>query len=76
MADFTLEDVWALPVEGDADEFPAFLEMAGALDPSEADSRATRSLWKLRDLLGRWFGLGEIHVEDGSGAAADNGPAN
>ncbi len=67
--DFTLEDVWALPVEGGADEFPAFLEMAGALDPTEADSRATRALWQLRDLLGRWFGLGEIHVEDGAGAA-------
>src|SRR5215213_8225986 len=64
--DFTLEDVWALPVEGGADEFPVFLELAGALDPTEADSRATRSLWKLRDLLGKWFDLGEIHVEDGA----------
>jgi hypothetical protein len=63
--DFTLEDAWALPVEGDADEFLAFQELAGSLDPSEADSRATRSLWQLRDLLGKWFGLGEIHVEDG-----------
>ncbi len=64
--DFTLEDVWALPVEGKADEFPAFLELAGALDPTEADSRATRALWELRDLLGKWFGLGGIHVEDGA----------
>jgi hypothetical protein len=68
--DFILEDVWALPVEGDANEFLAFQELAGSLDPSEADSRATRSLWQLRDLLGKWFGLGEIHVEDG--AAADD----
>lgn len=65
--DFTLEDVWALPAEGGADEFPALLEMAGALDPTESDSRATRALWQLRDLLGKWFGLGEIHVEDGAG---------
>jgi uncharacterized protein DUF2867 len=70
--DFTLEDVWALPVEGGPDEFPAFLELAGALDPTEANSRATRSLWKLRNLLGKWFGLGEIHVEDGAGTAADD----
>jgi hypothetical protein len=64
--DFTLEDVWALPVEGTAGEFPAFLAMAGALDPTEADSRATRVLWQLRDLLGRWLGLGGVHVEDGA----------
>ena len=65
--DFTLEDVWALPAEGGADEFPALLEMVGALDPTESESRATRALWKLRDQLGRWFDLGEIHVEDGTG---------
>lgn len=68
--DFTLEDVWALPAEGGADEFPALLEMAGSLDPTESDSRATRALWKLRDRLGRWFNLGEIHVEDGTGPEA------
>jgi hypothetical protein len=64
--DFTLEDVWALPVRGGADEFPAFLELAGSLDPSHTDSRATRALWRLRDQLGEWFGLGRIHVEAGT----------
>lgn len=61
--DFTLEDVWALPAEGGAEDFPELVDMAGSLDPSEADSRATRALWRLRDLLGAWFGLGRIHVE-------------
>jgi hypothetical protein len=61
--DFTLEDVWALPARGDADDFPALLELAGSLDPTESDSRATRTLWRLRDLLGEWLGLGRIHVE-------------
>jgi hypothetical protein len=60
--DFTLEDVWALPVQGGADDFPALLEMAGSLSPADADSRATRFLWELRDRLGSWLGLGRIVV--------------
>jgi hypothetical protein len=66
--DFTLEDVWALPVQGGAEDFTALLEMAGSLNPAKADSRATRALWELRDQLGRWFGLGRIHVRAGDGA--------
>jgi hypothetical protein len=65
--DFTLEDVWALPAEGGAEEFPALLELAGSLDPTHSDSRATRALWRLRDLLGEWFGLGRIEVDAASG---------
>lgn len=61
--DFTLEDVWALPAWGDGDDFPDLLKLVGSLDPTQADSRATRALWRLRDLLGEWFGLGRIHVE-------------
>jgi hypothetical protein len=58
--DFKLEDVWALPVKGDAEDFPALLELMASADPADADSRATRFLWRLRDRLGRWFDLGEI----------------
>ncbi len=61
--DFTLEDVWALPTPGDAGEFPALVELVGSLDPTEADSRATRVLWRLRDLLGEWLGLGRVAGE-------------
>jgi hypothetical protein len=60
--DFILEDVWALPVQGGADEFPALLELGKSLDPAHADSGATRFLWQLRDRLGDWFGLGRIRV--------------
>jgi hypothetical protein len=68
--DFTLEDVWALPVEGGAEDFPKLVEMLGSLDPAESDSSATRFLWQLRDRLGAWFGLGRITVPaDGDGAA-------
>lgn len=58
--DFTLEDVWALPVRGGSDEFDALLELVDSFDPSKAESVPTRFLWSLRDRLGRWFDLGEI----------------
>lgn len=58
--DFTLEDVWALPAQGGAEDFPKLLELRGSLDPAHSDSRATRFLWDLRDRLGTWFGLGRI----------------
>ena len=68
--DFTLEDVWALPVQGGPDDFPALLETVDSLDPAHADSRATRFLWQLRDRLGAWFNLGRISVPVGGGADA------
>jgi hypothetical protein len=58
--DFTLEDVWALPMRGGPEDFQALLELAGSFDPSQADSGPTRFLWSLRDRLGVWFDLGEI----------------
>jgi hypothetical protein len=60
--DFTLEDVWALPIEGGADDFPALLETMSGLDPANSDSAAARALWRLRDLLGAWFGIGRTRV--------------
>jgi len=60
--DFTLEDVWALPVEGGPGDFPALLELMASLDPAQSDSRATRALWQLRDRLGAWFGIGRTTV--------------
>jgi Protein of unknown function (DUF2867) len=58
--DFTLEDVWALPVQGGPGDFQALLDLAGSFDPSQAESRPTRFLWNLRDRLGAWLDLGEI----------------
>jgi hypothetical protein len=59
-ADFTLEDVWALPVYGGADDFQALLELMSSFDPANSESRPTRVLWSIRDRLGRWFGIGRI----------------
>jgi Protein of unknown function (DUF2867) len=58
--DFTLEDVWALPVHGGAEDFQALLEIATSSDPASAESIPTRVLWGVRDRLGSWFDLGRI----------------
>jgi hypothetical protein len=72
--DFVLEDVWALPAEGDADEFQELLAQLAAADPAGADSLPTRLLWRLRDGLGRVLQLGRISVPVDPGAAAAGRP--
>jgi hypothetical protein len=59
-ADFSVEDVWALPVSGGAADFPALLEAIGDLDFPASTSRAVHLLWWARDQLGRWLDLGRI----------------
>lgn len=54
--DFRLEDVWALPVYGGADDFESLVEVMATLDPTETPSKASRLLFDFRFLLGRWFG--------------------
>ncbi|WP_332666131.1 DUF2867 domain-containing protein [Aeromicrobium sp.] len=58
--DFTVEDVWALPVRGRAGDFPEVLDILTTSDPTQTRSLPTRVLWGARDLLGRWFNLGRI----------------
>ena len=67
--DFTLEDVWALPVRGEAEHFRAVVEQMATFDPSKADSLAARVLWQVRDLLGRVFGLGRVSTSAETAAA-------
>jgi hypothetical protein len=62
--DFTVEDVWALPVHGGADEFPALVELMVSSDPANSRSVPTRVLWRTRDCLGRAFRLGRISGPD------------
>jgi hypothetical protein len=66
--DIPLEDVWALPAYGGAEDFQALLALLVASDPAEAESGPTRFLWRLRDRLGSWLDLGRIAAPaDGSG---------
>ncbi len=55
--DFRLEDVWALPTPGRADEFPTLVEGFASADPAKALPRAGQALWSLRWKLGEFFGL-------------------
>jgi Protein of unknown function (DUF2867) len=57
--DFTLEDVWALPVAGGAGDFPALLAVMASLDAAHGASAPTRLLFAVRWALGRWFGWDE-----------------
>ena len=54
--DFRLEDVWALPAQGSAEDFGALLEVMASLDPAHGESAATRLLFSIRYRLGGWFG--------------------
>jgi Protein of unknown function (DUF2867) len=74
--DFTVEDVWALPVHGGAEDFQTLLELMVSSDPANAESLPARVLWRVRDRLGRWFGLGGIAapVDSGSDGAAGKLP--
>jgi hypothetical protein len=72
-SDFTLEDVWALPVHGGAEDFQTLLEIATSSDPANTESLPTRVLWGVRDRLGSWFDLGRISAPLDSGR--DDGAA-
>ena len=54
--DFELLDVWALPVEGDHDDFERFLHAMAAVDPTAAGSVMSRGLFWIRLRLGRLLG--------------------
>lgn len=63
--DFILEDVWALPVYGGAEDFDKLLEVMVSIDPVNTHSVASRLLQRIRRSLGSWFGWDD---------AADNLP--
>jgi hypothetical protein len=74
--DFTVEDVWALPVHGGAEDFQTLLELMASSDPANADSVLARALWRLRDRLGSWLDLGRISapIDSGGDGAAGKLP--
>jgi hypothetical protein len=63
--DFRLEDVWALPTPGYADEFPTLVAGFAGGDPSRTHSTVARRLWDLRWKVGDLLGLDD--PDDGLG---------
>ncbi len=73
--DFILEDVWALPTPGGAEDFPALLELMAVSDPANSSSLPTRVLWRVRERLGSLLDLGSISTPtDGAAGAAGGLP--
>jgi hypothetical protein len=58
--DFDVEDVWALPIDGELDDFGAVIDLMESIDFPGSAPLPVRLLWGIRDLLGRVFGLGRI----------------
>ena len=57
--DFRLEDAWALPAEGGAEDFATLLEVIASLNPAKNGSAATRALFGIRYRVGGWLGWDE-----------------
>jgi hypothetical protein len=60
--DFRLEDVWALPAHGGAEDFGQLLDVMASLDPAGGASRLTRALFSIRYRVGGWLGWDEQPV--------------
>src|SRR5258707_11764425 len=54
--DFHLEDVWALPTPGGADDFPRLVALMSSANLSRGSSRIFRTLFAIRWSLGKLFG--------------------
>jgi Protein of unknown function (DUF2867) len=54
--DFRLEDVWALPTPGGADDFPRLVALIASGDPSRRSSCAAGALWAIRWKVGELLG--------------------
>jgi hypothetical protein len=65
IADFRLEDVWALPGRGGRDDFPRAVELFTSYDPSQSSSLPVRVLFAIRWKLGELFGWDD--PDDGLG---------
>jgi hypothetical protein len=64
--DFRLEDVWALPTPGGAEDFPRLVELIVSGDPEQGSSRVSKALWAARWKIGELLGLDDSDSGVGS----------
>jgi hypothetical protein len=64
--DFRVEDVWALPTPGRADDFPKLVAVAAAMDPGRDANDAVRLLFALRWKIGGLLGWDDTDAGLGS----------
>src|SRR3954466_8216756 len=74
IADFELEDVWALPTPGGAGDFPRLVEAGTAGEPSRGASPPARVLWAIRWKLGELLGWDRPEEGVGSRVPSPRGP--
>jgi hypothetical protein len=55
--DFRLEDVWALPTPGGADDFPRLVRLFASFDAARSSSASVRALFAIRWKVGAVLGL-------------------
>jgi hypothetical protein len=74
--DFRLEDVWALPTPGGADDFHRLVHLIASSDPSRRSPRPVRMLWAIRWKLGDLLGWDSPAAGSGSPTLRDRLPTD
>src|SRR5215831_9497636 len=74
--DFRLEDVWALPTPGGADDFHRLVDLIASGDPSRDSARSVRMLWAIRWKVGELLAWDSPDAGSGTPRLGDRLPAD
>jgi Protein of unknown function (DUF2867) len=74
--DFRLEDVWALPVGGEADDFPRLIEMVTSFDEARQRFSVVGLLFAIREALGQVLGWDDSAGDPGRPSLRERLPAD
>jgi hypothetical protein len=74
--DFRLEDVWALPTPGGADDFRRLVHLIASGDPSRGSTRSVRMLWAIRWKVGELLGWDSPDAGSAASRLRDRLPAD